>query len=173
MDRLRVLWPPLGAHVSGALSWGKEAASQKPLLAVALGMTLWPVAVLTAIIGGPVVVADAFLQDLYQNFSDGPVIEGLERSAAQLYHTGRLSLLCGRLLGRQTLRVVHRQVERRGGVRKLAHDLGGMAVERVAHPVETASMAWGGISWSVGLALDAWNQVKERESGDVVQRLQM
>lgn len=172
MDRLRVLWPPLGPHVSGALGWGKEAASQKPLLAVALGMTLWPVAVLTTVIGGPVVLADRLLQDLYQNFSDGPVIEGLELSAAQLYHTGRLSLLCGRLLGRQTLRVVNRQVERHGGVGKIAHDLGGMAVDRVSHPIETVSMAWGGISWGVGVALDAWNQVKEKEQSDIVQRLQ-
>jgi len=70
IDRLRVLWPPLGPAVASACDWGKDTASQQPLLAVALGMTMWPVAVITAFVGTPLVLADGFLQDMYSNFED-------------------------------------------------------------------------------------------------------
>jgi hypothetical protein len=149
VDRMRVLWPPLGPAVSSALDWGKDAASHQPVLAAALGLTLWPAALVTACMGAPLVLADGFVQDLYRNFHDSPVVEGMELCAAQLYQTGRLSLLCGKLVGRQTLRIASRQVKRHGGAENIARNLGGMAVERVTHPVETLCMAWDGISWSI------------------------
>ena len=154
-DRVRVLWPPLGPAVNSACQWGKEEAGKNPLLAVALGLTLWPVAITATIMGAPLVLADDFLQKTYESFSDGPLVENLERAAAQLYATGRLCLLCGGLATRQTLRVASRQIERRGGPRKVAQDLGGMAIDRAMHPVETFGMALNGISVGVGVIRDA------------------
>jgi len=172
VDHLRVIWPPLGPAVASALDWGQETATQQPFLAVTLGLTLWPAAVIATLMGAPLVLADGFAQDLYSNFQEGPIIQGLERSAAQLYQTGRLSLLCGKLVGRQTLRVASRQVKRHGGVGKIAQDLGGVAVDRVTHPVETVEILWSGISWGVGLVRDTVDQLADREREETVQDLQ-
>ena len=151
MDRLRVLWPPLGPAVAKALSWGKDAASQQPFLAVALGMTLWPAAVMTAIVGTPVVLVDGLLQDLYNNLHNDnvPLVVGLERGAAQAYHTSRLALVSGKLVGRHSLKVLQRQVDRRGGVQHILQGVADMALDRVFHPLETIGMACHGIGWSV------------------------
>jgi hypothetical protein len=176
LDHVRVLWPPLGPGVASACNWGKEAAAKQPFLAVALGLTLWPAAIITTMVGGPLVLADGFAQDLYNNFQDGPIIQGIERSAAQLYHTCRLNVLVGKLVGRQTFRVASRQVKRRGGVGKIAQDIGGMAVDRVTHPIETVEMAWGGISWGVGILRDTvehlTEQLADQEREETVQNLQ-
>lgn len=172
MERLRVLWPPLGPAVAGALQWGQQTAMQKPILAVALGITLWPAATVAAVVGTPLVVLDGLIQNLYQNFQDGPIVQGMERSAAQLYQTGRLSLLCGKLVGRQAWRVACRQVERHGGVGHLAGEVGGFCLDRATHPVETATMAWNGITWGWSKAMDTWSRMCDREREDTVQRLQ-
>jgi hypothetical protein len=176
LDHLRVLWPPLGPGVASACNWGKEAATKNPFLAVALGLTLWPAAVITTMVGGPLVLADGFAQDLYNNFQDGPIIQGIERSAAQLYHTGRLNFLVAKLVGRQTFRVASRQLKRRGGVGKIAQDVGGMAVDRVTHPIETVEMAWGGISWGAGILRDTVGHLTEhltdQEREETVHNLQ-
>jgi hypothetical protein len=172
LDHLRVLWPPLGPVAASACNWGKEAAAKQPFLAVALGLTLWPAAVITTMVGGPLVLADGFVQDLYNNFQDGPIIQGLERSTAQLYQTGRLNFLVCKLVGRQTFRVASRQVKRRGGVGKIAQDLGGMAVDRVTHPVETVEMVWNGISWGIGILRDTVEQLTDQEREETVQSLQ-
>jgi len=158
--RLRVLWPPLGPAVNNACQWGKEEAGKQPLLAVALGLTLWPVAITATLVGAPLVLADGYLQKTYESFSDGPLVENLERTAAELYAAGRLCFLCGGLMTRQTLRVASRQIERRGGAGKVAQDLGGMALDRAMHPVETLGMAWDGISLGVGALRDAVATVK-------------
>jgi hypothetical protein len=139
---------------------------------VALGITLWPAAAVAALVGTPLVVLDGVLQNLYRNFQDGPIVQGVERSAAQLYQTGRLSLLCGRLVGRQAWRVACRQVERHGGLGHLAGEVGGFCLDRATHPVETAAMTWNGISGGWNAAMDAWNQLREREQDDTAQRLQ-
>jgi hypothetical protein len=159
--RVRVLWPPLGSAVKSACQWGKDEAEKKPMLAVALGLTLWPCAIVTAIVGAPLVLADGLLQNAYDSFSDGPLVENLERGAAQLYHAGRLSLLCGGLMCRQTLRVASRQIDRRGGAGKVAQDVGELALYRAFHPVETFGMAWNGVAWGVGAIRDAVAQVQE------------
>lgn len=172
LDRLRVLWPPLGPAVASACDWGKEAAGKQPFLAVALGLTLWPAAVITALVGAPLVLADGFVQDMYKNFQDGPIIQGIERSAAQLYHTGRLNILVCKLVGRQTFRVASRQIKRRGGVGKIAQGLGGMAVDRVTHPVETVEMAWSGISWGVDFLRETVEHLTDQEREETVQSLQ-
>lgn len=172
MDRVRVLWPPLGPAVAEACDWGTKTAQHKPLLAVALGLALWPAAVVTTMIGAPLVLADGLIQDVYNNFQDAPLITGMERTAAQLYHTGRLSLLTGKLVGRQTLRVASRQVERHGGVEKIVGDLAHLAVDRVTHPVETIGMAWNGMAWGLAKAKEAWDNLNDDESNATTQRLQ-
>ncbi|CAB9527946.1 expressed unknown protein [Seminavis robusta] len=151
MDRLRVLWPPLGPAVASACNWGKDEAIQRPILAVALGMTLWPAAVMTAFFGAPLVIADTVIQHGYNTFQDGPIVSNVEKSAAQLIQAGKLSLLCTKLVTRQSLRVVHRQLERQGGVVPVAQNLLGMAVDRALHPVETVSAVWDGVQWAVGM----------------------
>ena len=145
VDRVSVCWPPLGPAVVSAANWGKDEAAKKPILAAALGLTLWPVAITTALIGTPIVLADYVMQQVYDSLSDGPIIQSVERGAAQVYHAGRLSFLCSGLVLKQTLRVASRQVKRHGGVGKLAQDVGGALLNRVTHPLETAFMAWDGV----------------------------
>ena len=159
--RVRVLWPPLGPAVKSVCQWGKEEVEKQPLLAVALGLTLWPCAVMTAIMGAPLVLADGLLQSAYDSLSSGPIVENLERGAAQLYHAGRLSLLCGGLMYRQTLRVASRQIDRHGGVGKIAQHVGDSALYRALHPMETFGMAWDGVAWGVGAIRDAVATVHE------------
>jgi hypothetical protein len=154
-NRVRVLWPPLGPAVNSACQWSKEEASKKPILAVALGLTLWPVAITATVVAAPLVLVDDFLQKTYESLSDKPLVENLERGAAELYAAGRLCLLCGGLATRQTLRVASRQIERRGGAVQVAQDVGGMALDCVMHPVETVGMAWHGLSLGVGVIRDA------------------
>jgi hypothetical protein len=165
-DRLRVLWPPLGPAVSKALDWGKEAALAQPLLlSIALAMILWPAAATTAIIGTPLVLADGFLQDMYAHFQDGPLVVGLERGAAQLFHTGRLALVTGKVVGRHSLRVLQRQVDRNGGVGQIVAGVAGMAVDRITHPVET-------IGWSVDQIKRLLQHFTDQEREETVQVLQ-
>jgi hypothetical protein len=171
---LRLLWPPLGPHVTHALDWGTHAASDHPVVAVALGLTLWPAAVCTAVVGGSLVVADAVIQDVYGHFQEGPIVRNLEQGAAQAYQAGKLGVLCSLLVGKQTLRVVGRQVDRHGGVGHIASDVAGMAVHHALHPIETIGMAWDGISWGVGMLTDTLQQVLEHQQEDqqVVRDLQ-
>ena len=169
-DRIRVLWPPLGPAVMSACNWGKDEAAKKPLLAVALGLTLWPAAVMTACVGTPVVLADTAIQSVYNALSGGPVVQTVERGAAQAYHAGRLTVLCGGLVARQSLRIAKRQVKRQGGVGKVAQNVAGMALDRVLHPVQTAQMTWQGIQAGAGAIKDAASFVhdaveREKEKG--------
>ena len=92
-----------------------------------------------------------------------PIIEGVERSAAQLYHSARLTVLCGKLVTRQTLRVASRQVERHGGIGRIAQDIGGMAVHHVTHPVETLSMVWDGLTFGFNATREFLDQHTTRE----------
>jgi hypothetical protein len=171
-DRLRVLWPPLGPVVASSLDWGKQAASQQPLLAAALGMTLWPWAFVSAAVVAPVVLVDGLVQDLYGNYQDASIVQGVERTAAQVYQTGRLSFLCSKLMVRQTIRVASRQLKRHGGVTQIAQNAGEFALDRITHPVETACMVGGGVKWGIDKLTEAWNQIHDSEQGATVQRLQ-
>lgn len=148
-DRLRVLWPPLGPALSSACAWGQDEATKQPLLAVALGITLWPAAVITTFVGTPLVLADALAQHSYNSFEDGPIVSNVEKAAAQAFQAGKLSLLCGKLAVRQSLRVVHRQVDRNGGIKNIAQNLGGMAVDRALHPIDTIGSIWDGLQWGL------------------------
>uniref|UniRef100_A0A7S1D4B8 Uncharacterized protein n=1 Tax=Cyclophora tenuis TaxID=216820 RepID=A0A7S1D4B8_CYCTE len=165
-DRIRVLWPPLGPAVMSACNWGKEEATKKPLLAVALGLTIWPAAVVTALVGTPVVLADAAIQGIYNSMSGGPVVKVIERGAAQTYHAARLTYLCSGLVARQSLRIASRQIERNGGVGQVAQNVAGIALDRALHPVETVQMTWNGFITGAGAVRDAAHFVQvvaERE----------
>ena len=146
-DRLRVLWPPLGPAVATVCDWGKEEATKRPLLAVTLGMTLWPAAVLTALIGTPLVLVDPLVQHTYETFQEGPIVSNVEKAAAQAFQAGKLSLVCGKLVGRQSLRVLNRQIDRQGGMGAITQNVGGMVVDRALHPVETVGALWDGLQW--------------------------
>lgn len=171
--RVRVLWPRLGPHVANALDWGKEAATQRPLLAVALGLTLWPAAIAATFVGGSFVLADHVVQDIYQYFQDGPLLSNLEQGAAQLLQAGKLSIVLSLVVGKQTWRVVQRQVKRRGGVEQIAHSVTEAAIERVTHPIETLGMAWNGLAWGVSTVTDTVQQIlQQREELLATQELQ-
>ena len=173
--KVRCLWPPLGPQVSKMMDWTKEEVIGKhPILAVALGLTLWPVAVTTAIVGTSAVVVDNAVQDLYNHFSDGPVVRNLEQGAAQLYQTGRLGYVTGKLVTRQTVRVVSRQIERHGGIGPVLDDVKSYVVDRIVHPIETAGMLWDGLNVCVGFVSETVGHViamKQEESDQTAQEL--
>jgi hypothetical protein len=51
-------------------------------------------------------------QDMHQHFQDGPMLSNIEQGATQLYQVvGCLSFVCGKLVGKQMLQVVSKQVE--------------------------------------------------------------
>lgn len=171
-DRLRVLWPPLGPALQKACQWGQRTASEHTLLAIALGFTLWPAAIVSAFVGTPVLIADKVVQDLYNHFQEHPLLENLERGAAQLCHTGRLALVSGKLVGRQGLRIANRQIDRHGGLPQIAQTCVSFAVDRATHPVETASMVWGGLCWTTDRVRETIEQLQDEERNDAIQELQ-
>eukprot|EP00566_Odontella_aurita_P010657 CAMPEP_0113561022 /NCGR_PEP_ID=MMETSP0015_2-20120614/19754_1 /TAXON_ID=2838 /ORGANISM="Odontella" /LENGTH=404 /DNA_ID=CAMNT_0000462789 /DNA_START=194 /DNA_END=1408 /DNA_ORIENTATION=- /assembly_acc=CAM_ASM_000160 len=166
--RMRVLWPPLGPSVATASKWGADAASKNPILSVALGMALWPAAIMASFVGVPLLAADWAIQKGYDSMQDGPVVEAAEQGAANLYEVGKLYYLCGRLMVRQGWRVGQRQIDRRGGLGAVANDIGAFAIDRALHPVETATMAWDGLKWGAGAFLDASMFVKSVATGEAM-----
>mmetsp|Transcript_7380 Transcript_7380/g.11669 ORF Transcript_7380/g.11669 Transcript_7380/m.11669 type:complete len:454 (-) Transcript_7380:139-1500(-) len=173
VHRVRVLWPPIGPHVEAAAGWTKDEATKRPLLAVALGLTLWPVAISTALLGGTVCMVDGVLQDIYNHFHEKPLIQGLEQGAAQAYQAGRLTLVTGRLVGKQTLRVVKKQIDRNGGLGPILEKLGHLTVDRVTHPAETAGMVWNSLNWGIDRIKDTVEQVISfQQEGTAAQELQ-
>mmetsp|Transcript_16726 Transcript_16726/g.25459 ORF Transcript_16726/g.25459 Transcript_16726/m.25459 type:complete len:399 (-) Transcript_16726:135-1331(-) len=160
-DRMRPLWPPLGPAAVDATKWGQHEAAKKPLLAVALGLTLWPVAIITTLMSPPILLADHIVQNVYNSLHDTPLLVAAERTTAQVFHAGKLSLLCSGLILRQTARVASRQVERRGGWVSLSQTLSGMALDRVMHPMETLSVACDGLFMGVQWVQDGVSFVQE------------
>lgn len=170
--RMRVLWPPLGPTVDTAMAWTREEASKRPVLAVALGLSLWPVAISTALLGTSVALVDGAVQNAYERFQHGPWISVLEESAAQAYQTIRLTVATGKLVGKQSLRVAARQIERRGGLGPIAQDVGGMALDRIIHPIDTIGKIWDGFQWGLGVAKetagDFLSMQKERSQASLI-----
>eukprot|EP00934_Nitzschia_sp_Nitz4_P002870 Nitzschia sp. Nitz4//scaffold276_size25055//11457//12773//NITZ4_008341-RA/size25055-processed-gene-0.12-mRNA-1//-1//CDS//3329545325//2860//frame0 len=169
-QRVRVLWPRLGPEVCKALSWGKDAATKRPLLAVALGLTMWPAAVMTTVVGGSLILADNAIQDFYSQFQEGPVISNLEQGAAQLFQAGKLGVLVSLVVCKHTLRVVQRQVKRHGGVGQIANHVKDAAIDRALHPMETISMAWDAIHWGLGVVSDNIQVVLEQREEFIAAR---
>jgi len=161
-QRVRVLWPPLGPHVNQAFGWSKEKATQKPLLAVALGLTMWPAAIATAILGTSLVVVDGALQNAYTNYQETSLIKAVEQGTVQVYQTGKLVWICSKFAGRQTMRVAKRQIDRQGGIGNVANNIKDVAIDRALNPIETANMAWKGVSCGVGWVSSTVSQLLEQ-----------
>ncbi|KAL3921785.1 MAG: hypothetical protein SGILL_002563, partial [Bacillariaceae sp.] len=173
MQRVRVLWPPIGPQVGAAVGWTKEEASKRPLLAAALGLTLWPIAITSAAIVGSASLADGFLQDAYNHFQKTPLVENLEQGAASAFQAGRLTFVTSRLMGRQTLRVVKKQIDRNGGVGQVLENAGHFALDRVTHPVETVGMVWDGLNWGIDRVKATVDQIVSlHQEGSAAQNLQ-
>jgi len=151
-EPVRVLWPPL---LPAAIEAGKIFADvivRHPLPAIAIGLTCGPAAMITtAIAGPPLLVADWAVQTSYDALSEHtPVIEPLEKGAANALQVARLAVLCSRLDVKQSLSVCERQIKRRGGAGKICTDVVGGAVDMALNSVETAGMAIEGLFWMGG-----------------------
>ena len=161
--RVRALWPPIGPAVAKAANWSTDAAKQQPLLAIALGMVLWPTAIISAFIGLPVLIADHAIQSAYNFFADqdAPFVTKLEQGMANVVQVGYLYFLCTKLILKQGAFIGQRQLERRGGIKQVAHDIGGALLERTKHPVETVGMAVNTFKSSIGVMINAGSFVKD------------
>ena len=167
--RMRVLWPPLGPTVDSAMDWTKTEATKRPVLSVALGLTLWPVAISTALLGTSIYCIDWALQNTYNHFQHSSWIAIAEESAAQAYQTTRLMVATTKLVTKQSLKVASKQIERQGGIQPILQDLTGMVVDRVTHPIDTAGRVWDGLHWSWGVLNDAKDEfwrLKKQESAE-------
>jgi len=166
-ERMRCLWPPVGPAVGKALHWSQKELEKKHwLLTAALGITLWPVAVATALVGTPAVLADHCLQQVYQHFQNGPLLTAAEVAAAQLYQTSRLMLLTGRAVAKPTARVAKRQLQRHGPA------VQDWAVNKLTHPLETAQETAHGLLWCteqvVGVVQQQIQQWQQQQSDPVL-----
>lgn len=151
-ERVRVLWPPLFPALIEASKHCVYTAKEHPLAATAIGLSCGPAAIFVALITGPpLLVADLAIQSSYDALSHHtPIVENLEKGAASALQVTRLSVLCTKLVIKQSLSVGERQIKRRGGVEKICEDVVGGAIDMATHPLETAGMAWTGLSWMVG-----------------------
>ncbi len=165
-NRVRVLWPPIGPYVESAASWGKNEFVKSPILSIALAMVLWPTAVVAAFIGTPILTMDYALQAGYNAVEDQPIIQNLERSAANLCQVGKLYYLISKLMVKQGVRVGKRQIERRGGIGKVVEDLGDWTLDRVTHPIESVGMAWNTLNAGVGILSEAVSVIKDAAMGE-------
>lgn len=162
-ERVRVLWPPLLPAVIEAGKIFADVGARHPLPAIAIGLTCGPAAMITtAIAGPPLLVVDWAVQTSYDALSEHtPVIEPLEKGAANALQVARLAVLCSRLVVKQSLSVCERQIKRRGGKGKICTDVVGGAVDMALHPVETAGMAIEGLFWIGGAIRDVVEFVKD------------
>jgi hypothetical protein len=165
-QRFRCLWPPIGPAVASMASWTKDEALKRPILSIALAMTLWPSALIGAFIGAPIIAADWCIQSGYEKFKKTSIIETAEVSASNLIQVGRFYFLCSKLMVKQSVRVGKRQIERRGGIEQVARDIGDWTLDRVLHPVSTAGMIWDGAKWCVGAAIESATFVKDLATGE-------
>lgn len=153
--RFRVLWPPLLPAIQQAGQHCVHQAQEHPLPATAIGLVCGPAAITTAVIIGPsVLVGDWAIQSTYNALSDTPLIETIEKAAANALQVTRLGILCSKLAIKQGVTVGEKQIQRRGGVNKICCDVIDGAVDRVMHPVETIGMAWNGMFWIGGMVRD-------------------
>jgi hypothetical protein len=147
-------------------SWTKDEALKRPILSIALAMTLWPSALIGAFIGAPILAADWCIQSGYEKFKNTSVIETAEVSASNLIQVGRFYFLCSKLVVKQSVRVGKRQIERRGGIEQVARDIGDWTLDRVLHPVSTAGMIWDGAKWCAVAAIESATFVKDLATGE-------
>jgi len=162
--RMRVLWPPLAPAAIEAGKNGIDCAKDRPLLAVALALVLWPTALFTAFIAGPILTTDWLVQKGYDAVADGPIVTNIEQGAAGAFQLGRLYFLCGKLVIKQGIRVGKRQIDRRGGVQNVLQDLGGQVLRCAMNPVQTVGTvidgARGGID-AIGGFISTVNSMQQ------------
>lgn len=166
-QRFRMLWPPIGPALGSAASWGKDNALQKPILSIALAMTLWPAALIAAFVGGPILAADWCLQKSYDAVKYKPVMEAAEVSAANVYQVGKFYFLVSKLMVKQSIRVGKRQIKRRGGLEQVARDVSVWTVDRALHPIESGEMLWNSAKWTCGKVTDGISFVWDAASREV------
>lgn len=164
----RLPWPPLAPAVAEAGSVGARAAVERPILAAAIAMTLWPAATVAAFVGVPLLALDWTLRSA----QDAGLAEKVGRAGQDACRVGKLYLLCGKLLVKRGARIAEKQIERRGGVGRVAADVGGAVVDRIVHPVETVRMAVGGIQTGIGAAMGLGGLVRDAASGKTVDEVQ-
>ena len=68
---------------------------------------------------------------------------------------------------KQSLRVGKRQVKRRGGIEKIAKDVGDWSIDRALHPLESAGMLWNSAKWSAGKVVEGVGFVKDAATGKI------
>ena len=164
--RCRVLWPPLLPAIQQAIPSCIHQAQEHPLPAAAIGLVCGPAAITTAVImGPPILITDWAIQSSYNALSDTPFIENIEKGTANAFQVSRLTILCSKLAIKQGLAVGEKQIQRRGGIDKICHDVVDGALDRLMHPVETVCMAWDGLFWMGGVAKDAVGLVADIVSG--------
>lgn len=151
MTRQRLLWPPLTPHLQHAFHWGHEHATQQPVLALGLGLTLWPAALLTTFFGAPVVAADVVAQHLYQQHAEAALVVGAEVAAAQGVQSVRLAYVTGRIAVKQSLRVAQQQIDRHhGGLEQMIGQVGHFCWDHLTHPVDTFAYVGRAAAWTMG-----------------------
>jgi hypothetical protein len=166
-QRVRCLWPPIGPTVGSLASWTVDEALKRPILSIALAMTIWPSALIGAFIGAPILAVDWCIQSGYEMLKDTSIVESAEIGASNLVQVGRFYFLCSKLMIKQSVRVGKRQIERRGGIEQVARDIGDWTLDRVLHPVSTAGMIWDGAKWCAGAAIESAAFVKDIATGEV------
>lgn len=160
-ERMRCIWPPIGPAVGSLASWGKDEALKKPILSIALAMTLWPAVLIGAFLGGPIIAADWCLQKSYEALKDKPILEAAEISAANVYQVGKFYFLISKLFVKQSIRFGKRQIKRRGGVEQIVRDVGDWTVDRTLHPIESAGMLWNSAIWTGGKVVEGVKFAKD------------
>jgi len=166
-ERVKLLWPPLLPAVAEASKCAACNAKEHPISAFVIGLACGPAAIATAAIAGPpLLVADWAIQSSYDALADHtPVIENVEKGAANALQVARLAVLCSKLVVKQGISVGERQIERRGGVTKVCSDVVGGVVDMALHPVETVGKAWGGLFCMGGALRDVVGFVKDAVNG--------
>lgn len=166
--RMRVLWPPLAPAAVEAGHNGINCVKDRPLVAVSLALVLWPTALFTAFIAGPILTTDWLVQKGYDAVADGPIVTNIEQGAAGAYQMGRLYFLCSKLVVKQGIRVGKRQIDRRGGVQNVLQDLGGQVLHCAMNPVETMGTVINGFKGGidvVGGLISTVNNMQHEASG--------
>jgi len=165
-SRTRMLWPPIGPAVKEALQWTSSTAQQHPILAIAVGLTLWPVAVLPSLLAPPLLCIDHMFQSSYNHFSNHSLIEKGEEGMYNLCQIGQFYLIVSKLALRQSQIITQRQIQRRGGLDQIAKDTSGFILQRIQHPIETVGMAVDGVGKGMGALLQLGGFVKDVMMGE-------
>lgn len=166
--RLRCLWPPLAPMLGETLQWTQTELSQQPWYVPAgLAVTLWPVALGTAIVLPGALLWDHVLQSTYSTFSETEVIQVAELLAAEAFETAKLGLLTTKALAKPAFTVAKLQTKRH------LPGLLDAAKDKVSHPISTVQQAAQGALWMGARVVQfAQDQINNHTNGGMNQRQQ-